>query len=77
MKNQIPIKMTLKDINEALHTNNTNIILAVIREYATFKKKGPVNLKDDFHLIDFSLALKKLGLVLTVVPNERAKKIWK
>jgi hypothetical protein len=77
MNNGIPIKFSLKDLNEALNTGNTRIILVVLREYAAFKKKGSLHLTENFRFIEFALAIKKLGLVLTVVPNERAKEIWK
>ena len=77
MKKGISIKLSLKDLSEALNTGNTRIILVVLREYATFKKKGSLQLKENFRFIEFALAIKKLGLVLTVVPNERAKEVWK
>ena len=77
MKKDPPIKITIKDLNEALQTSNTKIILAVLREYAASRKKGPLHLKENFRVIEFMAAINNLGLILRIVPNENAKKVWK
>ena len=77
MKKPTPIKININDLNEAFNTHNVKIILAVLKEYAAFKKKGPLQLTEDIRLNEFLLTIKRLGLVPKLVPNERAKQVWK
>jgi hypothetical protein len=75
MKIKDAVKLSPKDFQVTLKTGNQKIILTVLKEYASAKKKSPIHLKlkEKFNIIELGVVLNKLGLVFGIEPNEIKK----